>query len=85
MNKHPRSDIIVAQLTGHILKKLSRVTIADASLVFRASEHQFKAADYHRICNGKKNFIFLACTSKKRYFGAFTPCEIKEDRLYEYE
>jgi hypothetical protein len=77
LNKHPKSDLIVAQLTGHILKRLNKATIADAILIFRASEHQFKAAAYHKICHGKKNFIFLACTNKKRYFGAFTPCEIK--------
>ena len=42
-------------------------------LLYRASEHKFKADHFHKKCDGVGNTIVLIQTKADKYLGGFSP------------
>jgi len=68
-----------------IAQRLKVNSIISVNLIFRASDHKFKASEFRNCCHEQKNTVLIACTIDNKYFGAFTPCEWKKDEILTYE
>ncbi len=44
-----------------------------SKLLFRASEHNFSAAEFHKHCDGFENTLVIAKTQSDKVIGGFTP------------
>jgi hypothetical protein len=47
--------------------------ITDATLLYRASEHEFSVKEFHRLCDGETNTLVLVKTEFNKIIGGFTP------------
>lgn len=54
-------------------------------LVVRGSDISFEAKKFHELSNGRKNTLLVVKTTKNRIFGGFTPCEWKDQVMYQFE
>ena len=54
------------------IKKKKEATIKKYNLIFRASRDGFKADDFHKKFDGKKNTVTFILTTKRNIFGGFT-------------
>ena len=48
------------------------------SLLFRASQHQFKPQDLHKAIDGKSPLLFIVKTTLGKVFGAYINCKIND-------
>jgi hypothetical protein len=51
--------------------------LVEWSLVYRASEQGFSAADFHSFCDNKVNTLTIVKTTRGCVFGGFTQCKWK--------
>lgn len=59
---------------GAILAQTNK-SVVSATLLFRASEHNFLSSAFKEICAGRKNTFLIAKSEHNKIFGAFTPCK----------
>ena len=64
--------------------QLNKSTSID--LIFRASQHKFSSQKFHEVCKGFKNTLLLILSENNRVFGAFTPCEWRDNsEMHNYQ
>lgn len=64
-------DEIKKQMLRRFLEKY-RAEFDECKLVYRASEHGFKASDFHKYCDNKGATISIISNTENRFFGGFT-------------
>ena len=47
-------------------------SITNATLLYRASEHNFSVKEFHQLCDGETNTLVLAKTEFGKIIGGFT-------------
>ena len=59
--------------------KKGQERIMDIALLYRASEHEYSASAFHKLCNNKGPTLVIVQNDIDYIFGGFTNCEWKSD------